>query len=636
MKSLFIHALLASAAIILTNCTTAEIAPDTLTQQQTIRLSVTSPDTRTFNNGMHTLWSEGDALNVFCSIPNSTYPNLGKASIEDGAGTGRGEFSVTATNVPSEAVDWYILYPYNSASSSPAKLKANIGGETVSQNGYGSMAHLAGSLCPMYGTVKSQTVHELSIPVHQLSSVIEFNVKNNSGVAFKVNSVKLDEAEAIVGGFQVDLLQAPPVITAVSGKNSSTVNVSGAASLSNGGTAKVYMPVKPFKHNSGNLSVTVTLEAEGKTVSVPFSLNVPSASATFSSGHIKPVALNVTSDMLFGSMAITSVSAKCHKADVTGEAPAVGNSIIEYRKGSSGSWQSASSTVSGGTVSATLTGLDDNSSYQVRVSAGLATGTPYSFTTKKEGAQLYNMSFDDWYTKNDVQFCYASGASTAQKAIWASANENTYSYTKVNGAAGDSYVAVSGSGKKALKLTSQLVEVKVLGFTVTSKFAAGSLFTGSLGNINVSSMSATINMGTPFTDRPDALEGWACYKPVKIDYAESPYTSKKGSMDSGHVFVLLTDWDPLDSKKPEKGGFAVTPPNTLIDFENDSHIIGYGKYVFDSTMSNYQKFTIPIEYRNSRTPKYVVICGASSALGDYFTGGKGSVLYLDEFKFIYE
>ena len=79
----------------------------------------------------------------------------------------------------------------------------------------------------------------------------------------------------------------------------------------------------------------------------------------------------------------------------------------------------------------------------------------------------------------------------------------------------------------------------------------------------------------------------------------------------------------------------VSPPESLVDFENDPAIIGYGKVVFDKEMDKYEKFTLNIEYRSDRTPKYVAIVTSSSALGDYFTGGTGSVLYLDEFKFLY-
>ena len=39
---------------------------------------------------------------------------------------------------------------------------------------------------------------------------------------------------------------------------------------------------------------------------------------------------------------------------------------------------------------------------------------------------------------------------------------------------------------------------------------------------------------------------------------------------------------------------------------------------------------------NSRIPRYIVIAAASSRYGDYFTGGVGSVLLVDEFELIYD
>ena len=629
MKSIFsVMGLLAALALSFTNCQPAEIEPDAPADGQTFRISVFSPGSRTANSGMSTVWSADDALNIFASSGSAAYTNLGQATIVEGAGDSRADFAFTATFNPAASADWYVLYPYNSSNTTPAKLNLKIGAETVSQSAYGSTAHLAGNLCPLYGTVTGKTVSEATIPVHQMSSVIEFNVNNGSGVPVKVKAVKLNATEEVVGSFTADLTGGEPVLAAVSANKSATVSVSSPASLADGSTAKVYMPVKPYTHKSANkFSVTVTLDVDGNTVEQPFNLTVTSAKAKFSAGHIKPVALNLTSSMFYGSMKITSMSAKCHKASVTGEAAAVGTSVIEYRKSGAGSWQAASSTVSGRTVSAELTGLDDDTTYEVRVTAGSVSGPQSSFTTLKEGAQVYNMSFDDWYTSGGVQYCYSSGASSAEKAIWASANKDTYNLTKVNGAAGDeSFVAVSGSGKKALKLTSQYMYKNYIVYVV-DKFAAGSLFTGTTGNIDIINQTATINMGVPFTDRPDALEGYACYKPKAIDHTDSSHSSYKGKTDNGHVFVLLTDWS-----QP----FAVTPPKTLIDFDGDSGIIGYGKMVFDHSMSGYEKFRIDIDYRSDRTPKYVVICGASSALGDYFTGADGSVLYLDEFKFIYE
>ena len=93
------------------------------------------------------------------------------------------------------------------------------------------------------------------------------------------------------------------------------------------------------------------------------------------------------------------------------------------------------------------------------------------------------------------------------------------------------------------------------------------------------------------------------------------------------MMVLLTDWEKQ---------FTVDPgADKFVDVDNDSCIIGYGKITFDTVMEGYEKFTLNIDYRNDRTPRYVVVVGSSSSYGDYFSGGEGSTLWLDEFSFVY-
>ncbi|MBQ3440224.1 MAG: hypothetical protein IJG35_09630 [Bacteroidales bacterium] len=48
----------------------------------------------------------------------------------------------------------------------------------------------------------------------------------------------------------------------------------------------------------------------------------------------------------------------------------------------------------------------------------------------------------------------------------------------------------------------------------------------------------------------------------------------------------------------------MSPPESLVDFEKDPAIIGYGKVVFDSETQEYARFQVDIEYRSDRTPKY--------------------------------
>lgn len=267
------------------------------------------------------------------------------------------------------------------------------------------------------------------------------------------------------------------------------------------------------------------------------------------------------------------------------------------------------------TVLVSCSAFDDWFGKDDRVKAGQLS------TVVSEDGQLYNMSFDLWSKDDGDYVCYGSQATSDQKKVWGSANASTSSFGKPTCTPEDVFVAVEGEGKYAVKLKTQLINALIV-----KRLAAGSIFTGSMGSTNYTKMTATLEWGIPFTLRPKALEGYACYKPKNINVAGSPYEDKKGTLDFGHVFVVLTDWEKQFTVDPSKERF-VNP--------DDEHVIGYGKVVFDHEMEDYEKFTINIDYRDDRTPTFVTIVASSSALGDYFTGAEGSTLYLDEFRFLY-
>ena len=157
--------------------------------------------------------------------------------------------------------------------------------------------------------------------------------------------------------------------------------------------------------------------------------------------------------------------------------------------------------------------------------------------------------------------------------------------------------------------------------------AAGNIYTGKF--IATSGLGASLDWGVPFTSRPLALKGWYKYQPKTINMVKSPYENLKGQTDICQIQILLTDWE-----KP----FTVdTNTGTFVDFENDTHIIAYGKFETSASSSSYQEFSIELDYRDkTRTPKYIVITACASKYGDYFTGGVGSTLYVDEFEFVYD
>ena len=159
-------------------------------------------------------------------------------------------------------------------------------------------------------------------------------------------------------------------------------------------------------------------------------------------------------------------------------------------------------------------------------------------------------------------------------------------------------------------------------------FAGGNIYSGSFGKVQLPS-GATINFGRKYTCRPTALHGWYSYAPKEINRTKSPYDNLKGTMDVAKIYVALTDWS---------APFVVnTNTGTFFDV-NDPSVIAYGE-LEDGTGTNgeYREFTINLEYRDlERIPTHVLVVATASKYADYFTGGEGSRMYIDEFEFVFE
>ena len=269
------------------------------------------------------------------------------------------------------------------------------------------------------------------------------------------------------------------------------------------------------------------------------------------------------------------------------------------------------------TFEAELHGLAAGTQYEYRVvTAAFRETQSVQFSTETEQV-VPNMNFDSWYQDGSVWYPDAD----ADNFYWDTANKGSSMAKLTPTAPEETHLAVTGEGKKAAKLESMyanLVIVKV--------FAAGNIYTGKFGEAKISPTGATLDWGVPFTSRPLALKGFYDYSPKTVD--QGSYNDMSGKTDIGQIQIILTDWD---------APFRIdTSAGTFVDVENDGHIIAYATLNLGQT-DGYQPFTLELEYRDrTRTPKYVVIVAAASKYGDYFTGGVGSTLYLDEFSFVYD
>ena len=289
---------------------------------------------------------------------------------------------------------------------------------------------------------------------------------------------------------------------------------------------------------------------------------------------------------------------------------------VQYRKASDTAWTDYDGAITAdeaaGTFTTELYGLEASTAYVFRVISDKDRQTrEVSFTTA--GTQdIPNLNFDDWYKDGNAWY----PGKNASSRIWDTANGGTASFGCVPTTPESSDV-ISG---KAARLESTTVTVVVI-----TKFAAGNIYVGDF--VKVSGVGAELDWGYPYSARPLALHGYYKYMPKTIDNAEDPFKGKKGEMDNCSIKMYLLDWSAK---------FRINTSKQIFLQDDDPSIIAMCDFTSNVTNSDYVEFTLPLQYRDNRTPAYVVVVGAASRLGDYFTGGKGSTLLLDEFSLIFD
>ena len=160
--------------------------------------------------------------------------------------------------------------------------------------------------------------------------------------------------------------------------------------------------------------------------------------------------------------------------------------------------------------------------------------------------------------------------------------------------------------------------------------AVGNIYTGKFvkANTSLTNPGAELDWGVSFTSRPLALKGYLDYRPGTINKTKAPYNNMSGKPDIANIQVFLTDWSAPFRISTSSGKF--------VDYDTDAGIIARGTADFNQT-SGYIEFTIPLTYRSTtRIPRYLVIAASASKYGDYFTGSTSSVMYVDEFSFVYD
>lgn len=288
---------------------------------------------------------------------------------------------------------------------------------------------------------------------------------------------------------------------------------------------------------------------------------------------------------------------------------------FEYRRQGDEDWiRLAQSDVisSGGTFKARIIHLDANTSYEVRAFSD-ANYSPVQTVMTEGYVELPNMSFDEWWLDGKIWCPWAEDG----ESFWDTGNKGATTLGDSNSVP-SSDTWNGGSGQSA-KLESKFVGIG----GILGKLAAGNIFAGSY--VRTDGTNGVLSFGREFNGHPTRLKGYWKYTSTPISHSSSEFTHLIGQPDTAIVYAALVNLQsPLEIR--------TNPSNRQLLDKHADYVIAYGEVTSGESIAGWTEFDLEFEYyRTNETPTYLIMVSTSSKYGDYFTGGDGSILWLDDF-----
>lgn len=328
------------------------------------------------------------------------------------------------------------------------------------------------------------------------------------------------------------------------------------------------------------------------------------------------------------SVSTTSADGWVYVAWLYGAAQEGKNNGFELREESSDEWTTVDDkyiTQQGSSFYARVPHLKAATKYVCRAYSNDEKGNEITFTTGTAVA-LPNGSFNNWFKEGKVWQPWAEGG----QSFWDTGNDGATTL-------GESITTPSqdiAPGAQA-GTTSAMLSSKFVGLGSIGKFAAGNIFIGEY--VRTDGTNGILSFGKPFTARPTKLTGYYKYTAANVDClpqkGSDDYTrfeSYLGKPDTMSVYIALGDWDqPMEIR--------TNPKNRKLFDVNDPHIIAFKEFNRGTSTDGWEKLDVPIDYRStSRIPKYIIMVCSASKFGDFFTGGSGATLWVDELNLEYD
>lgn len=291
---------------------------------------------------------------------------------------------------------------------------------------------------------------------------------------------------------------------------------------------------------------------------------------------------------------------------------------FEYREAGASDWTAVPDawvSHDGGSFTGCLRHLQPLTNYEARAFSGDDRSSIVRFTT--EGTeQLPNSTLDDWWLDGKIWCPWAEGSTP----FWGTGNKGATTLGPSNSVPTDD--TSSGTGRAAQ------LETKFVGIGMLGKLAAGNLFAGTY--VRTDGTNGILDFGRSFELHPTRLRGYMKYHSAPISSTTAGFEDLKNRPDTCIIWCAL-----IDSDEPFQ--IRTNPNNRHLFDPSAPDVIAYGYTESGADISSWQQFDIRLNYvATNRRPRYILVVASASKYGDYFTGGNGSVLCVDDFVLDYD
>lgn len=301
-------------------------------------------------------------------------------------------------------------------------------------------------------------------------------------------------------------------------------------------------------------------------------------------------------------------------------------------------WTFVEGTLNGSTLTVNVSDLAPGAGYVYRLVIDDYTSPNELSLSTLAYPQLPNAGFEEWQTSSAPYLIYGKGGTM----FWDSGNHGSATMSK-NVTVPDE--TIKHSGRYSIRLASQFVGIGALG-----KFAAGNVFIGEY--LATDGTDGVLGWGRPFTSpvKPKALKGYVKYSPVTITHNNGKQVPSDiaaeyavGNMDKGVIYIALLSKDAgdtytLKNKEYSAPVLVITKAADRRLFNPDaSYVVAYGEKTFTEATAGdgMIEFEIPLQDVNAGDFEYIMVVASASKGGDYFAGGNGSTMWLDDLELVY-